>query len=74
MKIESVKLKLEKQLLQLPDVIGVGIGEKAEKMVIKVYVTSRVPNSLAKQTIPTSLDGYEIDIEEIGEVKSLHRK
>lgn len=74
MSIESVKRKLEKQLLQLPNIIGVGIGEKAKKMVIKVYVNSRIPNSSAEQTIPKTLDGYEIEIEEIGDVKSLHRK
>ena len=41
-------------------------------MVIKVYVNSRILNSSAEQTIPKTLDGYEIEIEEIGDVKSLH--
>lgn len=74
MSIESVKKKAEEQLLQLPDVIAVGIGKKAEKEVIKVYVSSRIINASTYQSIPKSLDGYEIDIEEIGRVKPLHRK
>jgi hypothetical protein len=74
MNIESVKLKLEKQLLKLPNVIGVGIGKKAGKMIIKVLTNGQLPRSLAKQAIPKSLDGYEIVQEDIGDVKPLPRE
>ncbi len=74
MNIESVKIKFEERLLQLPDVIGVGIGRKAEKTVIKIYVNRQTPQSSTYEQIPKSLDGYETDIEEIGDLTSLSRK
>ena len=42
MNIHSVKAKYEEQLMGLPNVNGVGIGEKLGKEVIKVFVTSKV--------------------------------
>ncbi len=74
MGIENVKAKLERLLLKLPHVIGVGIGKKAEKTVIKVYINKTIPLSLPQQIIPQSQDGYEIVIEDIGEVKPLPRE
>lgn len=70
MDIEAVKNKHEQQLMQLPNVTGVGIGEKAGKAIIKVFVTRKVPvSSLQSQEIvPRLLEGYETDVEEIGEV------
>ena len=70
MGINSVKSKYEKKLLQLANVIGVGIGMKADKMVIKVYVTSNFRKSLMKERIPETLDGYEIHIEVMGDLIS----
>lgn len=70
MSIEAVKMKYEEQLMQLPNVIGVGIGEKAGKAVIKVFVTHKVPESALRphEIIPKVLEGYETDVEEIGVV------
>ena len=39
MSIEPVKRKYEEQLMRLPNVTGVGIGEKDGKEVIVVFVT-----------------------------------
>ena len=75
MDIVSIKEKHEGQLLKLPNVVGVAIGEKMVKgqvvpgrEVIKVLVTRKVPESQLKpdQVIPKTLEGYETDVEEVG--------
>jgi hypothetical protein len=62
----------EEALLALPNVAGVGIGERAGKPVIKVLVTEKVPESTLgrDQLVPESLEGYEVDVEEIGRVEA----
>jgi hypothetical protein len=67
-RIEAVKRQHEEQLLRLPNVTGVGIGEKAGKVVIKVFVTHKVPESALRpqEIVPKTLEGYETDVEEIG--------
>lgn len=68
--IESVRRKYENDLMRLPNVAGVGIGERGGREVLKVFVTRKVPDSelKAEEMIPKSLNGYEIDVEEIGTV------
>ena len=68
MSIEVVKMKYEEQLMRLSNVTGVGIGKKAGKAVIKVFVTHKVPESALQpqDVIPKALDGLETDVEEIG--------
>ncbi|MFP5350584.1 MAG: hypothetical protein ACLGHO_12165 [Gammaproteobacteria bacterium] len=68
--IETVRTKYEAQLMQLPNVTGVGIGEKAGRAVIKVFVTHKLPESALKpsEVVPKSLDGYATDVEAIGVV------
>ncbi|MEJ2559243.1 MAG: hypothetical protein P8186_24110 [Anaerolineae bacterium] len=70
MSIESVKSKYEDQLMQLPNVTGVGIGQKGGKEVIKVFVTHKVPDSALQphEIVPKTLEGYETDVEDIGYV------
>ncbi len=70
MDIEGVRQKYTDQLMQLPNVIGVGTGEKAGKEVIKVFVTHKVPVSALQpeEVVPQTLEGQEIDVEEIGVV------
>jgi hypothetical protein len=68
MTIEDVKMKHEERLMMLPNVTGIGIGEKAGQVVIKVFVTHRVPKSELKpaEVVPKTLDGYQTSVEEIG--------
>jgi len=68
--IESVKDKNEDDLLNLPNVCGVGIGEKGGKKVIKVFLEKKVDKSKLKpdQIIPKKIEGFEIDIEIIGSI------
>ena len=70
MSIEAVKSKYEEQLMRLPNVTGVGIGEKAGKAVIKVFVMHKVFESSLRpqEIIPKLLEGYDTDVEEIGVV------
>jgi hypothetical protein len=70
MSIEAVKMKHEEQLMRLPNVTGVGIGQKAGKASIKVFVTHKVPESALRpaEVVPKTLDGYQTDVEEIGVV------
>ena len=70
MGIEPIIKKYEAQLMQLPNVTGVGIGKKAGKEVIKVFVTHKVPKSDLQphEVIPKTLEGYGTDVEEIGVV------
>ena len=68
MSIEAVKMKYEEQLMRLSNVTGVGIGEKAGRAVIKVFVTHKVPESALRpqDIVPKALNGQETDVEEIG--------
>jgi hypothetical protein len=70
MNVESVRQKYEETLMGLPNVVGLGIGEKAGKEVIKVFVTQKLPESAlqTKEIIPAVLEGWDVDVEEIGTV------
>jgi len=69
-KIGSAMKKHEEQVLRLPNVTGIGIGKKAGKAVIKVFVTQKLPESALRpdEIIPKTLEGYQTDVEEIGVV------
>ena len=66
MTIESVVRKYEAHLMRLPNVTGVGIGEKNRKAVIIVFVKKKVCEAALQpsEIIPKTLEGYEIDVEE----------
>lgn len=68
--IETIRQKYEDQIMELPNVTGVGIGEKAGKKVIKVFVTHKLPESelQLQEIVPKSLEEYETDVEEISTV------
>lgn len=70
MSIDVVKRKYEQQLMSLSNVAGVGIGEKGGKQVIKVFVKRKIPESSLRpaEIVPKILEGYEVDVEEIGNV------
>jgi hypothetical protein len=77
--IETIKSKYEEQLMRLPNVTGVAIGERAGKQVIKVFVTRKVPESAlpAGEIVPKTLEDCETDVEETGIIMaqtSKHKK
>lgn len=70
--ISDAKARHEGELLALPNVTGVGIGERAGKPVIKVFVSRKVPESMLapNDRVPAALEGFEVDVEEIGLVEA----
>ena len=70
MDIETVLRRYEDELLAYPNVNAVGVGEKAGRPIIKVMVVTKVPESSLKpdQILPKELEGFAIDVEEIGEI------
>lgn len=70
MNIDQVKQLHEDKLMELPNVIGIGIGEKDGHSVIKVFVTHKVEAASLKpgEVVPKRLAGFDVDVEEIGNV------
>jgi len=70
--IVEAKARHEADLLALPNVTVVGIGERDGKPVIKVFVTETLPETdlAPEERVPESLDGYEVDVEAIGFVEA----
>jgi hypothetical protein len=70
--IEEARRRHENELLALPNVTGVGIGERAGEPVIKVFVARKVPESELGpgERVPSSLDGHPVDVDEIGVVEA----
>ncbi|HSK15407.1 MAG TPA: hypothetical protein VK915_04490 [Gaiellaceae bacterium] len=73
--IEEVLRRQEQELLSLPNVVAVGIGERAGEPAIAVFVTRKVPESelAPDDLVPRSLDGYPVDVAEIGVVETEER-
>lgn len=71
-KIEQVLQQHTDRLMQLPNVVGVGIGKRKNRKVIKVMVSKKVAAAHLKsdQQIPRTLDGIEVDVEEFGEIQA----
>ena len=70
MNIKQVMDQYEEQLMRLPNVRGLGIGEKNGQSVIKVLVTHKVQEADLKdhEIVPKILEGYPTDVEEVGEI------
>lgn len=67
--IEAVLSRHEDELMDLPNVQGVGIGELDGERVIRVFVSRKVPKtSLAEQdVIPDELEGCRVCVDVSGE-------
>jgi hypothetical protein len=68
MSIEDVISKYENELLGKKGVAGVGVGMCNGKPCIKVYVI-KITEEL-KKDIPTHLDGFLVELEEVGEIRA----
>ena len=66
--IEKVLEEYTPYLMTIPGVVGTAIGECDEQPCIKVLVSTYHEELEAK--IPSSLEGYTVVIEEIGEVRA----
>lgn len=67
MSIEDAKDRHESALMKLPNVVGVGIGERDGNQVIEVLVKTRT-SDVEPSLIPESIEGYPVNILEVGEV------
>ncbi len=70
--IEAILKELTDTLMSLPGVIGTAQGECAGKPCIKVFVAKKT-SDLLKQ-IPSTIEGYKVEVQETGEIKALDRR
>ena len=56
--------------MNLPNVVRVGVGEKNNKEVIKLFVSHKVPEAELKsfEIIPKEIENYPVDVEIIGDI------
>jgi hypothetical protein len=68
----NVMMKYQEQLMNLPHVTGVGIGESEGRSVIKVFVTRKVAASMLRpeEIIPETLEGIPVKVEEMGVIQA----
>ncbi len=59
-------------LLRLPNVVGVGVGERAGQTVVKVLVSRKVSSADLKpdELVPKTVGSYPCDVEEVGVVQA----
>ena len=70
--IQAVLKEHTDSLMSLPGVVGTAQGKCEGKPCIKVYVVKKTPY-LVKQ-IPSSLQGYTVELQKTGEIKALDRR
>lgn len=67
--IDSVLADHTDELLSLPGLVGAGIGRRDGAPCLKVYVQQH--SESLDEAVPTTLEGYEVIVEEIGPVRAL---
>jgi len=73
-RVRAVKAAYEQELMQKPNVVGVGIGMRRRggrstgELSIVVSVTRKVPPEklLPQDVIPRELEGVPVDVQEVG--------
>jgi hypothetical protein len=77
--VRKAKARYETELMQLPNVVGVGIGFKhkngqpTDEIAVVVNVSQKKPSTdLDEQDrIPPELDGVPVDVQEVGIIRAL---
>ena len=67
--IKEVLKKHTVELMEVPGVAGVAEGESQGRPCIKVFVVDR--NTEFLRRIPSTLEGYPVQVEESGEFRAL---
>ncbi len=67
--IEEVLSQYTDSLMSFPGVVGTAIGECEGKPCIKVLVVEKTPELVNK--IPSTLEGFVVEVQETGEIKAL---
>ncbi len=72
MDIKEVRKRHADELMVLPNVTGVGVGERDGIQVIKVFVVRKLPLEAlsASERVPREVEGVPCDVEEIGVVSA----
>jgi hypothetical protein len=65
---DEVKQRHEAELMSIPGVVGVGVGQCDGQACIKALVEEETPE-LAR-VVPTDLEGIPVELEEIGQVRA----
>lgn len=65
--IEQVQERHEDELMAVPGVVGVGIGERQSAPALLVMVSERTPEV---ERIPREIEGVPIVIEVVGEIRA----
>jgi len=71
--VEAILRRHEDELMDLPNVVAVGIGEAHGKTVIKVFVEKKVPKTELhpSDVIPAEIEGYDVDVDVSGPLTAL---
>ncbi|MGQ3685414.1 MAG: hypothetical protein ACUBOA_10490 [Candidatus Loosdrechtia sp.] len=64
--IHSVKDRYEAELMTIPGVVGVGIGQTDGKECMQVYVRQMTPE--LERAIPEEIEGYPVVVEATGPI------
>ena len=74
--IEGAKARHEADLMSLPNVVGVGIGERAGDPAIVVLVTHKVALAelAPEERVPPTIEGFQVDVIETGEIRAEDRR
>ena len=75
MSVKTIKEVLKEhteELMSIPGVVGIGQGLCNGKPCIKVLVIEKT--SELEQKIPDNIEGYQVMIEETGEIKALPKR
>ena len=67
--IEEVLSQHTDSLMSIPGVVGTAIGACEGKPCIRVLVVEKTPELLEK--IPSTLEGFVVDVQETGEIRAL---
>jgi len=70
--IENVLKEHTEELMSLPGVVGTAQGLSNNKPCIKIFVIEKTPE--LDREIPDNLEGYQVIIEESGEIRALPKK
>ncbi len=70
--IEAVLKDHTREFMSWPGVVGTALGLCEDKPCIKIFIRKRTPE--LDQKIPSTLEGYKVLTEEIGEVRALPQK
>jgi hypothetical protein len=77
-RVQAVKAKYERMLMDKKNVVGVGIGfrerngELTDQMVLTVMVSQKEPWSRLRRRdrIPSELDGVPVDVKQVGTLRA----